>query len=175
MPSGWNCCTNWCLKPRPLLCLAKPPIPHLMLGCRILRLQLGRWGCRFSWQESRPDELEAAFTKFTQASAGALLRQRQSLFHQRAQHDRCNLAARHAIPAAYDLRDQVAAGGLISYSSSIAGAYRQAGVYAGQILKGAKPSELPVQQPTTFELVINLKTAKDPRPYRATVATHCRH
>ena len=104
-------------------------------------------------------ELEPAFTRFIQASAGALLVS-GSPFLTSERNTIVALAARHALPAIYDVRDMVAAGGLISYSSSFPGAYHQAGVYAGRILKGAKPSELPVQQPTKFELIISLKTAK---------------
>jgi putative tryptophan/tyrosine transport system substrate-binding protein len=104
-------------------------------------------------------EFDAAFTSIVQAGAGALVVIGSAFFTSKSR-TLVALSARHAIPTIYDIRDYIAAGGLISYSTSFTDAYRHAGVYAGRILKGAKPSELPVLQPTTFELAINLKTAK---------------
>ena len=108
---------------------------------------------------SSEHEFEGAFAKIVEAGAGAVLVSGSPFFTSQ-RRGLVALAARHAIPAIYDQRDFVVDGGLISYSASFTGAYRQAGTYVGKILKGAKPSELPVLQPTTFELLLNLKTAK---------------
>jgi len=104
-------------------------------------------------------ELDSAFASLVQLGVGALLvAQEPSYFRWREQI--IALAARHAIPATYGQREYAAAGGLMSYDASVADSFRQVGVYVGRILKREKPADLPVMQPTKFELVLNLKTAK---------------
>jgi putative ABC transport system substrate-binding protein len=137
----------------PLTPDAVPEIGSVQAAAQSLGLQLRMFNA------STSSDISRAFTAIAEERLGALLVGTDPFFVDR----RAELVARVAqlrVPAIYPFREFAAAGGLVSYGSNLANAYRQAGIYAGRILKGAKPSDLPVLQPTTFELVINLKTAK---------------
>jgi len=108
---------------------------------------------------SNEGEIDAAFETLARVKAGALLVGADPFFFGKREQ-LVALATRDAVPVMYETRDAVQAGGLISYGTNGTATWRQVGVYAGRILNGAKPADLPVQQPTSFELVINLKTAK---------------
>ena len=110
-------------------------------------------GARAAAEDAGTQEIEAAFAKFVELKIDTLL-----LIPDRELFAR--LAARYAMPTIYYSREYVAAGGLVSYGASFTGTFRQAGNYVGRILRGAKPADLPVWQPTNFELAINLKAAK---------------
>jgi len=106
-----------------------------------------------------PGDFDGAFASLKREGARALIVGGSPTFTG-ARRDLVGRVAVHAWPAVYDQRDFVDAGGLMSYGGTIVGAYRQAGEYAAAILKGAKPADLPVQQPTTYSLAINMATAR---------------
>jgi putative ABC transport system substrate-binding protein len=118
------------------------------LGIRISRVNAGS-----------EREFDRAFATMRERGAGALIVNSDAFFYAR-RDQLIELASRLAVPAIFELREYAAAGGLMSYGASIAEAYRKAGVYAGRILRSEAPGDLPIQQATRFELVINLKTAK---------------
>jgi putative ABC transport system substrate-binding protein len=117
-------------------------------------------GAEFRFVTASADaDLEPAFASVAKSGVSTLLISADPFFNSR--RDRLvALAARYAVPTMHEWRESVVAGGLISYGPSLPGMYRQVGIYVAKILKGAKPADLPIEQPTRFELVINLKTAK---------------
>ena len=133
--------------------IAEAVIEHAQEAARTKRVQL------HVLKASTESEIEAAFTTLAQTRVDGLIQPSDALFNSRLDQ-LVALASSHAVPTIYDWREYPAAGGLISYGPSLTGIFRQLGIYAGKILNGAKPADLPVQQPTKFELVVNLKTAQ---------------
>ena len=140
--------------------LRNPNAPEAEPQANALNTAAVRLGRRLHFHNaSTEDEITAAFAALSKLKAGAMLVVNDVFFSIRS--DQIIAASReHSIPAIFDFRHHVVAGGLASYGSSLIRAYHQAGIYCGRILKGEKPSDLPVMQPSKFEMVINLKTAK---------------
>jgi putative ABC transport system substrate-binding protein len=132
---------------------AKGVIGYAQTAARVKNVQLAVQNA------STEAEIDAVFASLDQLHASGLVVDADGFISSRLEQI-VTLAGRHAIPAVYASRPFVAAGGLISYGIDDSALYRQAGIYVGKILKGVKPTDLPVQQPTTFELVVNLDTAK---------------
>jgi ABC-type uncharacterized transport system, periplasmic component len=140
--------------------LVNPTGPAVSTLMQDLNAAAGALGLRVHIvQASSESDFEPAFEELLRLRVGALLISADPFFNGRSEQ-LAALTVRHRIPAIYQFREFAAAGGLMSYSGSITDAYRQAGVYAGRILNGEKPADLPVQQSTKVELIINLKTAK---------------
>jgi putative ABC transport system substrate-binding protein len=140
--------------------LIDPDYPDAKSQLDDVQAAAGRIGVQLvTLSANREGAIDAAFVTLVQRGAGALIVGEDVLFAA-LKEQIVALAARHAIPAIYFQKEFVTAGGLISYGPHFADGYRQAGVYVGRILKGEKPGDLPVVQPTKFEMVINLKTAK---------------
>jgi putative ABC transport system substrate-binding protein len=119
-----------------------------------------KFGVRVTLTEARrPDEIEAAFAAIAKQQTDALLVMVDAMLVSQRQRV-ADLAAKHRLPVMYPFREFVEVGGLMSYGASLKDNYRRAAAYVDKILKGAKPGELPVEQPTKFELVINIKTAR---------------
>jgi putative ABC transport system substrate-binding protein len=140
--------------------LLNPSTPGADIQLRDVQSAAPPLGLRLLLLNARSDrEIDAAFTTLAQQHCGALLVASSALFNSRRDQI-VALAARQAIPTMYEHQEFTKAGGLISYGINIGDAYRECGVYAGRILAGAKPADLPIVQPTRFELIINHKTAK---------------
>jgi putative ABC transport system substrate-binding protein len=140
--------------------LADPTVPDIQSQIADLQAAANTLGVQLIVLNARTDsDLESAFASFSQQHVGAVLVTNSTLFG-RCKEQLPALAARHALPAIFPVREYALAGGLMSYGISSVHIFHQAGIYTGRILKGEKPADLPVVQPTKFELVINLKTAK---------------
>jgi len=140
--------------------LVNPNNPAAELLIRGAQLAAGAAGLKLAvLKASTEEEIDAAFASLVRLRAGALVVDADGFFANRREQI-VALASRHAVPAVYPRRQFVATGGLISYGAVATAVPQQAGIYTGRILKGTKPADLPVQQPTNFELVVNLKTAK---------------
>ena len=143
-----------------LIALLVNPDPTAEAQARAAQEAARSFGLQLQVLSARTEqEIDAAFAKLVQLRAGALLVGSDPFFDSRREQI-TGLTARYAVPAIFELREFVAAGGLMSYGPSLFEANRQGGIYTGKILHGAKPADLPVLQPTKFDLAINLKTAK---------------
>jgi putative ABC transport system substrate-binding protein len=147
-------------KPTPIALLVNPANRSIEIQVRDSEAAARRLGRELHvLRASTEQEIDFAFETLSQLGAGAIVIFPESFFNTRSEQFAA-LAARHAVPAIYTYRPFTAAGGLLSYGADIAESYRQVGVYAGRILKGEKPADMPVLQSAKVELIVNLRTAK---------------